>query len=71
MNESIEGVDTARALLELSHRARRTRTRSELAFMLANDSRQLLPYRQAALFLNGQRLPVLSGVVQAEAATAH
>ena len=67
MNESIGGKEPQRVLLELAHRARLTRTQSELGFMLANDSRQLVPYRQAALFLNGQRLPVLSGVVQAEA----
>ena len=67
MNESIGGREPQRVLLELAHRARQTRTQSELGFMLANDSRQLVPYRQAALFLSGQRLPVLSGVVQAEA----
>ena len=67
MNESIGGIEPQRVLLELAHRARLTRTQSELGFMLANDSRQLVPYRQAALFLSGQRLPVLSGVVQAEA----
>lgn len=60
-------MEPQRVLLELTHRARQTRTQSELGFMLANDSRQLLPYRQSALFLRGQRLPVLSGVVQAEA----
>jgi len=67
MNESALGADPQRVLLELAHRARQAQTRRELGFLLANDSRQLLPYRQAALFLTGQKQPVLSGVVQAEA----
>lgn len=67
MTESASGTDTYRTLLELAHRARQAQSPRELAFVLVNDSRQLLPYRQAALVRPGERLPTLSGVLQPEA----
>lgn len=50
-------------LLDLAHQARAARSREELVFLLVNDSRTLLPYRQAVLWLAGQGVQGLSGVV--------
>ncbi|UTW06975.1 efflux RND transporter periplasmic adaptor subunit [Pseudomonas benzenivorans] len=55
------------AVLDLSHRARQAATLDELAFLLVNDTRALLPYRQAALWFSDGGVRALSGVVQAEA----
>ncbi len=44
------GADTLAALLHLERRARQARTPEELAFVVANDTFQLAPYRQAAVF---------------------
>ena len=38
----------------------------EIAFLLVNETRALLHYRQAAFFLEGQGVHTLSGVVQIE-----
>lgn len=54
-------------LLELARRARGASSSAELSFMAVNDSHQLAPYRQAALWLAGHGLVALSGVVQLEA----
>ena len=51
-------------LLDLAHQAREARSRDELAFVLLNDSRRLLHYRQAVLWLEGTGLRGLSGVVE-------
>ncbi|MEO6276745.1 HlyD family efflux transporter periplasmic adaptor subunit [Roseateles sp.] len=51
-------------LLDLAHQAREARSRDELAFLLLNDSRRLLHYRQAALWLDGAGLRGLSGVLE-------
>jgi hypothetical protein len=54
-------------LIELSHRARHAAGPDELAFLLVNDTHSLLPYRQAALWLQDQGIRTLSGVIQPEA----
>ena len=54
-------------LLDLSRRARQTSSARELGFLLVNDSISLAPYRQAALWLAGEGLYTLSGLVQVEA----
>jgi hypothetical protein len=55
------------AVLDLSHRARQAATLDELAFLLVNDTRALLPYRQAALWFAEGGVRALSGVIQPEA----
>lgn len=54
-------------LLDLAHRARHAGSSDELAFQIVNDSHQLAPYRQAVLWLAGEGVITLSGVVQIEA----
>ncbi|MBS0371790.1 MAG: HlyD family efflux transporter periplasmic adaptor subunit [Proteobacteria bacterium] len=54
------------ALLDLGHRARAAAGSEELAFLLANDTRALLPYRQAALWFADGGVRTLSGVTQAD-----
>lgn len=54
-------------LLDLAHKARSARTSGELEFLLVNDTRRLIRYRQAALWWSEGGVQVLSGVVQPEA----
>ncbi|MBS1191998.1 MAG: HlyD family efflux transporter periplasmic adaptor subunit [Rhodocyclaceae bacterium] len=54
-------------LLDLNRRARSAESLEELAFLLVNDSHQLAPYRQAALWFEAGGIKALSGVVQPEA----
>lgn len=54
-------------LIELAQRARAAVSANELAFLAVNDSRALVPYRQAALWLGAQGVHTLSGVVAVEA----
>ncbi len=66
MNASITTgrVHPAALLLELGHRARQAATVQELEFLLVNDSRLLLPYRQAVWWTHQWGVQALSGVVQ-------
>ena len=54
-------------LLDLSRRARLAASAREVGFLLVNDSHALAPYRQAALWLAGEGVYTLSGLVQVEA----
>lgn len=56
----------ALTLLDLAHRAREAASADQLAFLLVNDTRTLLPYRQAALWFADGGVRTLSGVVQPE-----
>jgi hypothetical protein len=60
-------VHPAVLLLELGHRARERRTVQELEFLLVNDTRLLLPYRQAVWWTQEGGVQTLSGVVQPDA----
>ncbi|MCZ8292038.1 MAG: HlyD family efflux transporter periplasmic adaptor subunit [Hylemonella sp.] len=65
-----QAVVTAQALagvLDLARRARAAGSARELGFLLVNESHALASYRQAALWINGEGLHTLSGVVQLEA----
>lgn len=67
---SLSVPDTVKALatlLDLSQRARRAASARELGFLLVNDSLELAPYRQAALWLPNEGLYTLSGLIQVEA----
>lgn len=55
------------ALVDLARRARLAASASELGFLLVNDSRALVPYRQAALWLKSEGVQTLSGLVQVDA----
>lgn len=55
------------ALLELGRRSRHAGSASELGFLLANDTHDLLPYRQAALWTKAAGVHTLSGVLKIEA----
>lgn len=57
-------VSSALLLLELGHRARKATLAVELEFVLVNDTRLLLPYRQSVLWRQGKGVAALSGVVQ-------
>lgn len=54
-------------LLELGRRSRHAGSESELAFLLANETHALLPYRQAALWTSVCGIHTLSGVLKTEA----
>ena len=54
-------------LMDLAGRARSATSAAQLRFLLVNDTHQLTPYRQAALWLDGPGVCALSGVVQIEA----
>lgn len=57
-------VHPAVLLLELGHRARQAQTVQELEFLLVNDTRLLLSYRQAVWWTQEGGVQALSGVVQ-------
>lgn len=54
-------------LIDLASRARQADEPAILRFMAVNDSHELVPYRQSALWLNRQGVKALSGVVKLEA----
>ena len=54
-------------LIDLGRRAREAGSEAELRFLLVNESRALLDYRQAALWSAHSGIQALSGVVQVEA----
>lgn len=65
------GAHPLLTLLELGQRARAASSSDELAFMAVNDSRALLPYRQAALWFQASGVHTLSGVVTVEGNTPY
>lgn len=54
-------------LLDLAHQAREAGSSQELVFLLVNDSRSLLRYRQAVLWLEAGGIRGLSGVTDLDA----
>lgn len=56
-------------LIALGQRARAAATADELAFMLVNETRELVAYRQAALWSQVGGLRSLSGIVQVDRQT--
>lgn len=66
MTAEITGQAMA-TLLDLSRRARHAADASVLQFLAVNDSHDLVPYRQAALWFADGGIQAVSGVVQLEA----
>lgn len=66
MTEIVSTPQPLLALLDLGQRARLAGSPHELAFLLVNDTRQLLPYRQAVLWLEGKGVQALSGLLAPE-----
>jgi multidrug efflux pump subunit AcrA (membrane-fusion protein) len=65
--QAVHAVDVPwTRVLSLARNARQALDRTELGFVLMNDTHALLPYRQAALWVDG-RVQALSGVLQPEA----
>ncbi|GGK73555.1 efflux RND transporter periplasmic adaptor subunit [Amphritea balenae] len=56
------GLEPLAAILNLSRRVRHAKTASERAFILVNETYQLVKYRQAALWLQTEGVFSLSGV---------
>lgn len=54
-------------LLQLGRRARQAEDEAALGFILVNETHQLVPYRQATLWLKDEGVTALSGVVLPEA----
>ncbi|TDR77892.1 efflux RND transporter periplasmic adaptor subunit [Paludibacterium purpuratum] len=59
---------TLACLLQLLHRAREADNAAQLGFIVVNESQQLLPYRQAALWREGlhRHVSALSGLAELE-----
>lgn len=68
MNAAVSphSVPPAMLLLELGHRARVAQSSAELRFLLVNDSRLLLAYRQACFWMGEAGVQALSGVVETD-----
>lgn len=66
MNES-SGSVMLQTLFSLGKKARGSKSMREAGFLIANETRQLVDYRQSALWVNGEGMFTLSGVVQIEA----
>jgi Biotin-lipoyl like/HlyD family secretion protein len=69
MSEAGQTTHPLLVLIELGQAARRATTLPELGFLLVNDTRRLLPYRQALLWFEGRGLQTVSGLLAAEANT--
>ncbi|MCC6075586.1 efflux RND transporter periplasmic adaptor subunit [Pseudomonas sp. GCM10022188] len=67
MTQAIHQTNPLATLLELGHRVRHAASGPELEFIAVNDTHQLVPYRQAALWSADKGIISLSGVVQVEA----
>lgn len=58
-------------LLQLGHRARDAENPGQLGFVVVNETRQLIAYRQAAVWLAGKGLAAVSGLPAPEANTPY
>ncbi len=65
MSQQVEGVNNPLlTLLELGHRARTATGAPALAFLLVNDTRDLLQYREALLWFAEGGVRAVSGILQ-------
>ena len=63
---SASAVNPLLPLVELFRRARMARSAEELAFLLVNDTHAICAYRQGALWIAGNGVRALSGVIEPE-----
>lgn len=63
----LQGTGTLQTLFSLGRNARASKSMREAGFLIANETRHLVNYRQSALWVNGEGMFTLSGVVQIEA----
>lgn len=49
-------------LTQLSRRVRESASPEEIGFIAVNESKQLLPYRQSALWMRGKGVAAVSGI---------
>lgn len=66
-SEQAPAVEALAVLLHLAQRARQAADQAELAFILVNETHGLAAFRQSALWLDGEGVTALSGVVSVEA----
>lgn len=66
MSEAL-GAGILQKLFSLGRKARASKSMREAGFLIANETRHLVDYRQSALWVNGEGVFTLSGVVQIEA----
>jgi HlyD family secretion protein len=64
---AVSAVASLAVLLDLSRRARQAKSVVELGFLLVNETRHLVRFRQAALWHPDEGIQTLSGVLQPEA----
>lgn len=62
-----DGVTSLARLLQLARRSREAQSLEELGFIAVNETRDLVAYRQAVLWQEGEGAVALSGVVSSEA----
>lgn len=67
----IDATPVLARLLRLARRTREVTLTGELGFIAVNETRDLLPYRQAVLWVDGSGVVALSGVVAPEANTPY
>lgn len=65
--DAFDGVTSLARLLHLARRSREAESVEQLGFIAVNETRELVAYRQAVLWQEGQGAVALSGVVSPEA----
>lgn len=69
MTEVQQNNNPLLSLIELGQRARTAGSPQELGFLLVNDTRRLLAYRQALLWFDGKGVQTVSGLVATDGNT--
>ena len=67
MTQDLPETTALASALQLIGRARGAKDRTELKYILVNETFRLTPYRLAALWLDGKDVAAISGVVSADA----
>jgi len=58
-------------LVQLSRRVREAATAEEIGFIAVNESKQLLPYRQSALWMRGKGVFAVSGIPEPDSSSPY
>lgn len=67
MTQDLPEATALASVVQLIGRARGAKDRAELKYILVNETYKLIPYRLAALWLDGENIAAMSGVVSADA----